>query len=275
MYQDNYHIHFHLHQHGHRHPEVCEGEGDVILYIIVMDQVYLLWKKVIEHSEIKNKKYIHVGLTWWICVRWPEYIFLYGLINIFLVLGHEWTQMLRRHRHKLTNWPIDHQCDRLNLPYVKYYHDLETYQSPTKCYVTLRNDFESQNRLKITSAAAADPLSRLGTYLMINPNLCKPEFINVFELERIRITRYRVGSNNLRIETGRMCNPVIPREERLCICGREVQPIVHNLTICPLLENIYEKYDLSTVDKAFEHPDIGSILLEIEKILKIPQSYNW
>ena len=63
MYQDNYHIHFHLHQHGHRHPEVCEGEGDVILYIIVMDQVYLLWKKVIEHNEIKNKKYIHVGLT--------------------------------------------------------------------------------------------------------------------------------------------------------------------------------------------------------------------
>ena len=71
-----------------------------------------------------------------------------------------------------------------------------------------------------------------------------------------------------------MCNPVIPREERLCICGREIQSIAHILTKCPLLENIYEKYELSTVDKAFEHPAIGCILLEIEKILEIPQSYN-
>jgi len=57
------------------------------------------------------------------------------------------------------------QCDALNLPYIKYYHDLETYQSPTKCYVTLRNDFETQNRLRIIRTAAEDSLSRLGAYM--------------------------------------------------------------------------------------------------------------
>ena len=65
-----------------------------------------------------------------------------------------------------------------------------------------------------------DPLLKLGAYLQVNPDLCKSNNNNLFEIDRMRVTRYKVGSHNLKIETGRMCNPVLPREDRLCLCKK-------------------------------------------------------
>ena len=66
-----------------------------------------------------------------------------------------------------------------------------------------------------------------------------------------------------------MCNPVIPREDRLCQCGNEIQSLKHCLTNCPLLEDTYERYNMTSVVEAFNNPMIVTILLEIEKIFKI------
>ena len=106
----------------------------------------------------------------------------------------------------------------------------------------------------------------------MNPDLSKPANINLFEIDRIRVTRYRVGSHNLKIETGRMSNPVVPREDRLCSCRMDIQSLKHCVTNCPLLEVIYERYSLNPdqrVATTFTHPIIATILLEIEKVLKV------
>ena len=64
---------------------------------------------------------------------------------------------------------------------------------------------------------------KLGTYLQINPKLEAPLYSDaMFELERILISRYRTGSHNLRIETGRQRCPITRREERLCSCDKDV-----------------------------------------------------
>ena len=163
-----------------------------------------------------------------------------------------------------------YQGETLNLPYLKYYHTLEeTYINPKNCSITLQREFLDQNNLTILRGAN-DPLSKFGTYLQVNPNLYKPQSNELFELDRIRISRYRIGSHKLRIETGRMRNPIIPREDRLCLCGDDIQSLIHVLTNCRLLKDLYEKYKLPpSVDKAFDNPSISNFLLEMERILSI------
>ena len=51
----------------------------------------------------------------------------------------------------------------------------------------------------------------------------------------VYITRFRTGSNNLLIETGRFATPRIPRENRMCLCGTEVQTLRHVLMYCPIV----------------------------------------
>ena len=47
-----------------------------------------------------------------------------------------------------------------------------------------------------------------GSYLQVNPQLCTPvPQINLVEIERISITRFRTGSHNLLLETGRYSYP--------------------------------------------------------------------
>ena len=134
------------------------------------------------------------------------------------------------------------------------------------------NEFIDNNKSKIRETN--DPLSKLGVYLSLNPNLSKPEYDrDQFEIDRIRVTRYRVGSHNLKIETGRMYQPIIPREDRLCDCMRDIQSLTHILFNCPLLQEIYNRHNMNTTDlnieETFKSPTIATILLEIEKILKL------
>ena len=56
---------------------------------------------------------------------------------------------------------------------------------------------------------------------------------------RVMLTRFRLSSHKLKIETGRYSNPPVPREDRLChYCQsvlniREVEDEVHFMMICP------------------------------------------
>ena len=54
----------------------------------------------------------------------------------------------------------------------------------------------------------------------MNPSLQKPIYENMIEFERVVTTRYRTGSHNLKIETGRR-QPKVGRENRMCTCGLE------------------------------------------------------
>ena len=72
----------------------------------------------------------------------------------------------------------------------------------------------------------------------MNPEQIPGEYNNIFEIERITLTRYRTGSHNLRIEKGRHTYPITPREGRVCKCGDVVQTLRHIILHCPLLQHI-------------------------------------
>ena len=83
------------------------------------------------------------------------------------------------------------------------------------------------------------------------------------------ITRYRTGSHDLRVETARLCNPTLPREERLCKCNTGVQTLTHCLFDCHLLNELRGEYVYSSVKEALELPDAANLMLKIEKELDI------
>ena len=85
------------------------------------------------------------------------------------------------------------------------------------------------------------------------------------ESERVMITRYRTGSHNLRIERDRFL-PNSKREDRICLCGRNIQTIKHVILDCNLLVDLRIKYDISDLQKGLTN--IG-FLMEMEMVLEI------
>ena len=77
-------------------------------------------------------------------------------------------------------------------------------------------------------------------------------------------SRYRSGSHSLRIETGRMSNPPIPREERLCRCNTGIQSLNHVLFDCPLVADLHNEYRFVSIDEAFTREDITQFLMKME-----------
>ena len=159
----------------------------------------------------------------------------------------------------------------LSIPYIQHYTILKAdFRTPHECTNTLSQRFHNDVAEKIRKKANEDDESRLGVYLRVNPLLVYPlESPYRFEFERIAITRYRTGSHNLRVETGRLCNPTLPREERHCKCNTGVQTLTHCLFDCPLLAELRGEYVYSSVEEALELPDTATLLLKIEKELDI------
>ena len=149
--------------------------------------------------------------------------------------------------------------------YIRYYNQLQhRYTSVDNCANLLNNNFKSTYESKIRTTAMNDSNSRLGTYLTINPTLSKPSYVNKLEFQRVMVTRYRTGSHNLRIESGRM--PHIPREERLCKCNSDIQTVAHVLLHCHLVNGIREKYGVVDIESGITNEDY---LIEMEHTLDI------
>ena len=201
--------------------------------------------------------------------------------------GHLWVSELQSN-----SWTFGSTCNRIwnktlnthclvdqglssNLPYLKYYTNLETtYTSPKNLEDVLTKEFHTSTTTKINAKSNNDPESRLGVYLQVNPNLAPPTHRDdILEFERVLLTRYRCGSHNLKIEVGRLCNPKIPREDRLCKCNNGVQSLRHCLFDCELLREVYEDHDYSTIEEAFNSPDIVNLLMKIGKVLNV--SWYW
>ena len=100
------------------------------------------------------------------------------------------------------------------------------------------------------------------------------------EDKRAAITKWRLSSHDLHIETGRYTSPITPREARTCSkCPTHVEDENHVLFQCPLYESVRVKFrdtflKLSSVHAMLNPGDIedanmvGDILLMIDTIRK-------
>ena len=122
---------------------------------------------------------------------------------------------------------------------------------------------------KVKDAANNDHDSKLGAYYLINPDLEAPDFDDIFELDRIILSRYRTGSHNLRIESGRMAKPSELREDRLCLCTTDIQTLKHCLLSCPLLDELKESYGIDSIPEFMSDSGTAKYLLEMERKLEI------
>lgn len=127
----------------------------------------------------------------------------------------------------------------ISLPYINYYENLtSTYDTPEKCEKELRNFHLNVAKQNIQNEYEKDVDSKIGTYIQVNPTLSTPSYDDqMFEIERIHITRLRTGSHSLFIETGRFSNPKVIRELRICRCGKGLQTIRHVLMGCDIVKN--------------------------------------
>ena len=98
------------------------------------------------------------------------------------------------------------------------------------------------------------------TYRHLNPSLCKHSmYCNVNrpvpEHQRIAVTRFRVSSHNLAVESGRWSR--IPRELRLCPCGSGVQDEEHVLCTCPLTKfiRVNNEFSFNSASQILEHEE--------------------
>ena len=145
-----------------------------------------------------------------------------------------WTSLIRTLDCNSPLGKLLQKANNINLPYIAYYETLHwNYASTDTCEKNLQSNYMNRSKQKIKIAYGNDIDSKLGTYLQANPDLETPSYDdNTFEIERVRITWFRTGSNNLRIESGRFAIPKIPRESRLCVCGNGVQMLRHVLMEC-------------------------------------------
>ena len=162
------------------------------------------------------------------------------------------------------------QAKELRLPYLQYYERLKAdFEDTEACEESLNQSFRDACMTKIRQKAEEDENSRFGAYLLVNPQLEHPAHNYKYnpEFERVLITRYRSGSHNLKIESGRLCNPTIPRDERLCMCNGDVQTLHHCLFDCPLLAEVRAEFDYESIEDALNSPDAAKILIKLEKVV--------
>ena len=162
----------------------------------------------------------------------------------------------------------------INLPYITYYENLiSKYKSAEICYKELKLECIHSMTQKIRNAFVNDPNSKLGTYLQVNPDLTTPKYSDsMYEIERIHVTRFRTGSHNLAIETGRFNSPPLARELRLCKCGNSIQTVHHVFFECDII-NRMENFDtfaneFTLVSEFFSWPRLHEYLLCISRALK-------
>ena len=181
-----------------------------------------------------------------------------------------WMQLNESNDTKLAKLIL--RAKELNIRYIKYYVELEEmYKTTTNCMKTLSATYKNIWKERISDAYEEDCDSKLGSYLTVNPLLKNPN-VNytrrTFELERILVTRFRTGSHNLRIETGRFCYPKVERQARLCLCNETVQTVTHVLINCPLLQHLRTR-EIDSVERYFEWDGIYNFLITAVKVLKI------
>ena len=86
--------------------------------------------------------------------------------------------------------------------------------------------------------------TRAHFYRSIVPSVDSKSYLNTVNIKshRIALTRLRVSSHNLRVETGRWERPVILRNERLCpACNNKLEDEFHFIFECKLYEHLRKR----------------------------------
>ena len=104
------------------------------------------------------------------------------------------------------------------------------------------------------------------------------EFLN--ERKRVIISRWRLSSHQLKIETGRYTTPKTPRNDRTCsVCPTKIEDECHVIFDCPLYHVVRTRYNklivkYSSINKILnpvsiiDTEELGSMLMHIESIRK-------
>ena len=105
----------------------------------------------------------------------------------------------------------------------------------------LSHDFVAKSMDSLKQSVQANASSRRECYRLMNPSLSLNYVYTrqsmVPEFQRIALTRLRLMSHRLKVETGRWTRPVTPKESRLCNC-KAVQTEEHVLLTCPLTAHL-------------------------------------
>ena len=104
---------------------------------------------------------------------------------------------------------------------------------------------ESMQHMQEECRRRAPDSTRLATYLSINPTLyVHPAYVadhDVPDTVRISLSRMRLSSHRLKVETGRWLR--LAREERVCSCdGASLQDEHHVILRCPMTETVRNLY---------------------------------
>jgi hypothetical protein len=136
------------------------------------------------------------------------------------------------------------KTDYVGSPLEKAIRSANSQNSPMskhlKYVLTLDVNPAQTFRENIQHKVATASSSKLLMYKTMNPDLdYHPMYSTnsyIEEYKRVAVTRVRLGSHHLKIETGRWSR--VPREERNCTCGRIVQDECHVLLHCPLSQHL-------------------------------------
>ena len=170
---------------------------------------------------------------------------------------------------------IWHLCDIPTEPNNHEYINLKNY------YKNLSENYKNENmeeRYERVSTSNSTMCIRYRTIIGTNySNTLYNSCLNDFH--RITITRWRLSSHELKIETGRYTKPITNREDRLCKICREIENESHAIFTCKAHRWIREKnknlFDSFKDAKTFLNPPtvdtakkVALYLTEIEKNMK-------
>ena len=160
-----------------------------------------------------------------------------------------------------------------NINFICHYKNLDNKSNHVDdCYNFYSHECKAAASEKILRKATGDMDGYYGTYLEKNELLTFPVFYSnacCLESERFIITRYRTGSHNLKIQTGRLSN--LTRELRLCTCLSDIQALKHVLCVCPLTEEIRQIFNSAnkSVTEIMNNTEYNQLLQSIENKLKL------
>ena len=111
------------------------------------------------------------------------------------------------------------------------------------------------------------------TLVVMYPSLEVPSVYRnrlIPEYKRVKYSKLRLSSHDLRIETGRWCR--IPRERRLCKCLCDIQTEERVLLFCMKTELTRQKYDIGVTEISelflLEDGKVVNFIFEVMRLME-------
>ena len=142
--------------------------------------------------------------------------------------------------------------------YLKHYYDLDRkYTSVTE----IDEEFLGNLRTSVENLAQTDGKTKFKTYMKINPDLTRSTFLLSHSTMVVDITKFRLGSHRLPIETGRWSRT--PPELRLCRSCNVVGDESHVLFSCSQVDRNNLNFS-GTLDGLWKNKDVFELFKRIK-----------